>query len=439
MLADGLGFAAHAGRARRRALFAGRRRAAVRGAARGLRQPDRAGAGRARWRVGVVLASRRLPLGLERRDAAVRQPAGDRRRDRRVGGRRGARGRSRRSALGPRWLARASIPAAARALGLRSQLPDAALLALVALAAVAALTAVGALLATALLVVPAATTRPVHAGWRLAGCATVALAAVEGVAGLWLSVELNTPPGPAIAVLGRRRVRARRRSARAARRAPRIARAGRLRRALALAGRPLRRLGAAGDASRASVVATTTQLGDIVRAVGGRGRDVHQILTAQHRSARVRAAPRRRRGDGRRQARLRERRPASTLDGRRSSRRPAASPGRRRSRPRTRRCGCRARAAGPRRRASTRTGGTTRATRGRGRRDPRRAGRADPASARRYARNADALPGGSCGALDAGIAALHRRGAAPRSASSSPTTTRSATSPRATASRSSAP
>ena len=57
---------------------------------------------------------------------------------------------------------------------------------------------VSALLATALFVVPAATVRlwterlPV---WQLA---SVALAAAQGIAGLWLSVELNTPPGPTV-------------------------------------------------------------------------------------------------------------------------------------------------------------------------------------------------------------------------------------------------
>ena len=56
--------------------------------------------------------------------------------------------------LGPRWLAGGFDAAAARALGLRSGLPDAVLLALVALGVVAALSAIGALLATALFVVP---------------------------------------------------------------------------------------------------------------------------------------------------------------------------------------------------------------------------------------------------------------------------------------------
>jgi ABC-type Mn2+/Zn2+ transport system permease subunit len=104
--------------------------------------------------------------------------------------------------LGERWLAAGFDPAAARALGARSPLPDALLLALVALVAVAALSAVGALLATALLVVPAATTRLLCARLRAWQAASVLLAAAEGAVGLWLSVELNAPPGPAIAVLG---------------------------------------------------------------------------------------------------------------------------------------------------------------------------------------------------------------------------------------------
>jgi len=65
-----------------------------------------------------------------------------------------------------------------------------------------ALAAVGALLATALLVVPAVTTRLVTRrvlAWQLA---TVALTAAEGVAGVWLSVQTNAPPGATIATVG---------------------------------------------------------------------------------------------------------------------------------------------------------------------------------------------------------------------------------------------
>jgi ABC-type Mn2+/Zn2+ transport system permease subunit len=104
--------------------------------------------------------------------------------------------------LGVRWLVAGFDPAGAGALGVRSAAPDVALLVLVALAAVAVLSAVGTLLATALLVVPAATVRLVTqrlASWQPA---TVALAAAEGTAGLWLAVKLDAPPGATIAVVG---------------------------------------------------------------------------------------------------------------------------------------------------------------------------------------------------------------------------------------------
>ncbi|HEU4979458.1 MAG TPA: metal ABC transporter permease [Solirubrobacteraceae bacterium] len=104
--------------------------------------------------------------------------------------------------LGERWLVAGFDPGAARALGARSPVPDAVLLLLVALVAVAALSALGALLATALLVIPAATARLLVDRLRQWQLASVALAAAEGVIGLWLSVQLDAPPGPAIAVLG---------------------------------------------------------------------------------------------------------------------------------------------------------------------------------------------------------------------------------------------
>jgi ABC-type Zn uptake system ZnuABC Zn-binding protein ZnuA/ABC-type Mn2+/Zn2+ transport system permease subunit len=177
--------------------------------------------------------------------------------------------------LGHRWTATGFDPATARALGVRSALPDAVLLALVGLVAIAALSAIGALLATALLVVPAATTRLVCSRlgtWQLA---TVALAAAEGVVGLWLSVKLNAPPGAAIAVLTGA-VFALVAAARAL--APRRARV------LAAAAVVLAALAAgcgsssSGSGGGVKVVATTTQLGDVVRAVGGSRADVTQIL-----------------------------------------------------------------------------------------------------------------------------------------------------------------
>jgi ABC-type Mn2+/Zn2+ transport system permease subunit len=67
---------------------------------------------------------------------------------------------------------------------------------------VVALDAVGALLVTAVLVIPAATVRLLAPSVAALQAGTAALAAVEGVAGLWLAYELDVGPGPAIAVLG---------------------------------------------------------------------------------------------------------------------------------------------------------------------------------------------------------------------------------------------
>src|SRR5436853_240309 len=100
--------------------------------------------------------------------------------------------------LGQRWLAVGFDPGGARALGVRAAWPDVLLLGLVALAAVAALSALGSLLATGLLVVPAATARlwtrrvPSLQVW------SVLIALVDGVVGLWVSVEVDVPPGAAI-------------------------------------------------------------------------------------------------------------------------------------------------------------------------------------------------------------------------------------------------
>ena len=100
------------------------------------------------------------------------------------------------------WLAQGFDPGAARALGVRAELADRLLLLAVAIAAVVALDAVGALLVTAVLVIPAATVRLVAPSVATLQVGTAALAAVEGVAGLWIAYELDVGPGPAIAVLG---------------------------------------------------------------------------------------------------------------------------------------------------------------------------------------------------------------------------------------------
>jgi ABC-type Zn uptake system ZnuABC Zn-binding protein ZnuA/ABC-type Mn2+/Zn2+ transport system permease subunit len=182
--------------------------------------------------------------------------------------------------LGRRWLASGFDRDSARALGARSPLPDAVLLALVAGTAVAALDAIGALLAAALLVVPAATTRLLVdrlTPWQLA---TIALVLAEGIVGLWLSVEFNAPPGATIAVVGGAvfALAALARALGRRRRAPALAAAAAAA-ALLAAG-----CGGAGSSSAGSghgaikVVATTTQLGDIVGEVGGRAVSVTQIL-----------------------------------------------------------------------------------------------------------------------------------------------------------------
>jgi ABC-type Mn2+/Zn2+ transport system permease subunit len=100
------------------------------------------------------------------------------------------------------WLAEGFDPATSRALGVRPAVAEAALLVAVAAAAVVALDAVGALLVTAVLVIPAATVRLLAPSVGSLQAGTAALAAVEGVAGLWLAYELNVGPGPATAVLG---------------------------------------------------------------------------------------------------------------------------------------------------------------------------------------------------------------------------------------------
>ncbi|HEY2936909.1 MAG TPA: zinc ABC transporter substrate-binding protein [Gaiellaceae bacterium] len=173
--------------------------------------------------------------------------------------------------VGRRWLATGFDPGSARALGARSALTDAVLLLLISVSVVASLAALGALLVAALLVVPAATARLWTRTLRRWQLASIALAAVEGVVGLWISVEANVPPGAAIAAL-----------AGAAFLVAALARAGRGRAVGAAAALVLVASGCGasggGAKARVEVVATTTQIGDWVRAVGGDAVSVHQIL-----------------------------------------------------------------------------------------------------------------------------------------------------------------
>jgi zinc/manganese transport system substrate-binding protein len=176
--------------------------------------------------------------------------------------------------LGRRWLATGFDAGYAQAVGLRSPLPDAVLLALVATSATVSVSAVGSLLVSALFVVPAATVRLLTRRVLALQLGTIGLVALEGVVGIWLSVEWNAPPGATIAVLSGgcfalvallRLV-----PARAAVAAPGLA-------VLLLAAAGC----GSGDASGprvVDVVATTTQIGDWARRVGGAHVDVHQLL-----------------------------------------------------------------------------------------------------------------------------------------------------------------
>jgi len=177
--------------------------------------------------------------------------------------------------LGERWLAAGFDPAAAPGLRTGGRALDLAMLGAIALASTAALAAVGALLVTALFVVPALTARIFCRRMRTWYAASVALAAAEGVVGLWLSVETDAPPGATIAVFAGVAFAL----AVAVQRLARARRGG----VLALAGAVAALVAGCGglsgsDDGKLDVTATTTQIGDFARAVGGNAVAVDQIL-----------------------------------------------------------------------------------------------------------------------------------------------------------------
>jgi zinc/manganese transport system substrate-binding protein len=179
--------------------------------------------------------------------------------------------------VGQHWLRTGFDPTMPTAGGPDPRVFDAVLIGLIALASVAALTVVGALLVAALFVVPAVTARLLTERLRTWQLASIALVALEGAVGLWLSVETNAPPGATIAcvagavflivALGR-----------ALSRLPRAASAAAALLAVALIGAGCGGGGDDGGGDKLTVVATTTQIGDFAREVGGEAVDVHQLL-----------------------------------------------------------------------------------------------------------------------------------------------------------------
>ncbi len=174
------------------------------------------------------------------------------------------------------WLAKGFDESSAASLSSGTAWFDLALLTVVAVTVTAALSAVGALLVASIMSVPAATVRMVTRRVRSLQIGSIILVAVEGTFGLWLSVRTNAPPGATIAVVSGSvfgivvllRVLWRRRLAGLAA----VAVAG----AVALTG-----CGAGGgnsDGGDLRAVATTTQVADIVREVGGNQIELVQIL-----------------------------------------------------------------------------------------------------------------------------------------------------------------
>jgi ABC-type Zn uptake system ZnuABC Zn-binding protein ZnuA/ABC-type Mn2+/Zn2+ transport system permease subunit len=179
--------------------------------------------------------------------------------------------------VGHRWLAHGFDPGAGIARERERRALDALLLVLIALATTATLSVVGALLVSSLFVVPAATTRLFATRMRSWQIASVLLVAAEGTVGLWLSVKTDAPPGATIACVAGA-VFAFTALARAIARVPRVAVAvAAATVALALLGAGCGRSGSSSD-GKLDVVATTTQIGDWVRQVGGSAVSVDQVL-----------------------------------------------------------------------------------------------------------------------------------------------------------------
>lgn len=184
--------------------------------------------------------------------------------------------------LGRHWLARGFDEQGATEFGSGSRWFDAALLVAVAVAVIATLNAIGALLVIALLVIPAATARLVTRRIRTLQACTLVLVVLEGTFGIWLAVETNVPPGATIAVIsgvvfGLVAIGKVVRSNRNARRG--IAVAG----VLVAGGTFIVGCSSTagqyeGEPREISAIATTTQVADLVRQVGGDRVELTQLL-----------------------------------------------------------------------------------------------------------------------------------------------------------------
>jgi zinc/manganese transport system substrate-binding protein len=180
--------------------------------------------------------------------------------------------------LGRRWLAIGFDTSSAKALGIDRAGTELTLLMLIALVAVAALSIAGALLATAILVVPAATVRIWTRRLLPWQVLSVALVAVEGTVGLWLSVRTNAPPGATIATLSGATF-----ALAALARAMWDRRPGGARLIVGILAVAILTAACSSNDDNGSgaglhVVATTTQIGDWVRTIGGDAVDVTQLI-----------------------------------------------------------------------------------------------------------------------------------------------------------------
>ena len=177
------------------------------------------------------------------------------------------------------WLAKGFDEDAAGNLKSNSAWFDVALFAVVAFTVTATLSAVGALLVAALMVIPAATVRMFTRRVTTLQVGTVLMVAAQGTVGLWLSVETNAPPGATIAVVSgivfalALVMRSVKRSRKAGLAAAAVGAS------LVIAGCGAAEGGDSGS-DKVRAVATTTQVADIVREVGGDSVEVTQIMQA---------------------------------------------------------------------------------------------------------------------------------------------------------------